>query len=148
MQYQNTSNILRDIQPNAILKATKEVDSSIEIAKSLDLPLHPDPPKNWDSLAAVAILNRYLSPNEGIKLLDAGGEHYSVVLRQLYQLGFTNLTCINLTFKNSFVKNKISFQFGDLTNTPFSKSTFHAITCLSVIEHGMMLKSTSKRCLE
>jgi SAM-dependent methyltransferase len=60
-----------------------------------------------------------------------------VILKQLQQSGFTDLTCINLVFDTSSVKDGIRFLFGDITGTNFTKNKFDAITCLSVLEHGV-----------
>lgn len=122
---------------NGVLRTQAEVNHSIAVAKAFDLPLHMDPVKNWDSLAAWSVITRLVSGKKRAKVLDAGGEYYSVILRQLQQSGFTNLTCINLVFDASSVSEGIRFQFGDITHTHFPKNKFDAVTCLSVIEHGV-----------
>ncbi len=129
---------------NAVLRTYQEVNRSIALTKSLGLPLHVDPFKNWDSLAAWSIINRYFSRRHDAKILDAGGETYSVILKQLQKAGFRDLTCINLVFKTSVIRKGIRFQYGDITQTDFSKSQFDAITCLSVIEHGVDVNSYFK----
>lgn len=124
-----------DIKNNAVLKEVQEYEMAIEILKSMQLPRHPDSPKNWDSLAALSIILKYTDTNSNI--LDAGGEMYSVLLPQLRILGYKNLTCINLAYSGECFQNNIRYETGDITHTRFDDNYFHAISCLSVIEHGV-----------
>lgn len=141
MQNDLTANLdraLKNIKPNAILKRQADVESAVALSNSLDLPIHLDTPKNWDSLAAFAILQQYLSDKTNkTTIMDAGGEDYSVILPQLRKAGYSNFTCVNLVYDSPFVKNGIKYQHGDVTKTDFPDDYFDAITCLSVIEHGV-----------
>jgi len=128
--------LLLDIPPNNVLKKQSEVDEAIRIAKQIGLPLHPDRPKNWDSLAAVSFFLNYCQ-NKASNILDAGGEYYSALLPQLAFLGYRNLTCINLSFKRPLKFGKILFENADLTKTKYNEHYFDGISCLSVIEHGV-----------
>ena len=128
---------LDTVPANGVLKTNAEVNRSIKVMEALGLPLHMDSPKNWDSLAALAILNRFLSNKKAAKILDAGGESYSVILKHLQQFGFKELTCINIACARTSVRGGIQFQYGDITHTDFLRNRFDAITCLSVIEHGV-----------
>lgn len=122
---------------SAVLKYENEYRKATEVTKHLGLNRHPDEPKNWDSLAALlAIL---MHTDEEGKILDAGGERYSVILPQLAALGYQNLFCINLAFKANVQIGSIKYEKGDITKTRFENSYFDAITCLSVIEHGVEL---------
>ena len=47
------------------------------------------------------------------------------------------LKCLNLTFNKRIKRGDIEFIPGDLTKTPFPNNHFDAITCISVIEHGV-----------
>ena len=137
MKVINPSGDWDSIPLNGVLRTKAEADRSIALTKAFGLPLHVDPVKNWDSLAAWSVITRFSAGKKRARILDAGGEFYSVILRQLQQTGFTDLTCINLVFNTSVVKGGIRFQFGDITATNFQKNKFDAIACLSVIEHGV-----------
>jgi len=120
---------------NRTLTSRREWEAAGAEVSRLGLPPHVSPPKNWDSLAALhAILN---STTPAANVLDAGGAKYSQILPWLYLYGYRNLTCINLAFDRPAKWGPIRFEPGDITRTRFADATFHAITCLSVIEHGV-----------
>jgi SAM-dependent methyltransferase len=121
--------------PNETLKVWAQCENSISILKSLQLTLHPDLPKNWDSLAALIMILKHTSNNACI--MDAGGEYYSSILPLLRSLGYKNLIATNLSFVKPVRKNKIRYEPGDITQTRFQDNTFDAVTSLSVIEHGV-----------
>jgi SAM-dependent methyltransferase len=131
------------IQYNAVLKEREEYLNAISVLESLGLPKHPDPPKNWDSFAAFCILVENFD-NKEVRILDAGGEYYSVILPHLATYGFKDLTCINLNFRSDIRNGPIIFKYGDIVNTMFENEYFSAIVCLSVIEHGIDAKSYFK----
>lgn len=121
---------------NTTLKNREEVNLAIKIIKASKLNLHPNvPEKNWDSLIALKIITQ--NTNSSAKILDAGGEMNSSILFWLYQLGFSNLKCLNLQFKKRKKRGRIEFIPGDLTKTPFPNNYFDIVTCISVIEHGV-----------
>ena len=121
-------------EENAVLQTRQEWQFAVEQALTLGLPLHQDPPKNWDSLAALsAILTR---TDSSAKILDAGAERYSVILPWLSLYGYQNLTGINLVF-DQLKQGNILYEYGDLTQTRYESNSFEAITCLSVVEHGV-----------
>lgn len=124
---------------NTVLKTQAEVDASVAEAERLRLPLFSDAAKNWDSLGA---LNELLVrvPRTGL-ILDAGAEVYSRILPWLYLYGYRHLIGNNLVFKEPFSRGSIRFEYGDITATHFPDGHFDAITCLSVIEHGVDLES-------
>ena len=125
--------------PNETLKVWAQCENSISVLNSLQLMLHPDPPKNWDSLAALVMLLKHTSNNACI--MDAGGEYYSSSLPLLRSLGYKNLIATNLSFIKPVVKkNKIRYERGDITQTRFPDNTFDAVTSLSVIEHGVNIE--------
>ena len=122
-------------EENAVLQTRQEWQFAVEQALTLGLPLHQDPPKNWDSLAALsAILTR---TDSSAKILDAGAEMYSVILPWLSLYGYQNLTGINLVFDQPVKQGNILYEYGDLTQTRYQSNSFEAITCLSVVEHGV-----------
>jgi len=123
---------------NRALRNQAEVDASVAEVRKLNLPIFSDAPKNWDSLGALnAILERV--PITG-RILDAGAEVYSRILPWLYLYGYRDLTGNNLVFKEPFNFGSIRFEHGDITKTRFPDGHFDAITCLSVVEHGVDLE--------
>jgi SAM-dependent methyltransferase len=123
---------------NATLKSRTEWQEAFENARTLHVPLHRGPEKNWDHLAAVStILSR---TSTSARILDAGGEFYSNVLPALFVYGYRDLYSINLAFTDPARRGPIRYLPGDITHAPFPNSFFDAITCLSVIEHGVPLE--------
>src|ERR1700730_12004566 len=74
-------------------------------------------------------------------ILDAGAERYSVFLPALNQLGYKDLTAMNLTFGSPEDSGGMRFQYGDITSTGFSDQSYAFVACLSVIEHGVEIES-------
>lgn len=109
----------------------------MEEVLSLGLPLYPVGclQKYWDSLAALSLLLR--STNKNSSILDAGGYYYSPILPWLALYDYTNLVCLNLAFKQPALIGTIRYEPGDLTRTDFPDNSFDAVTCISVVEHGI-----------
>lgn len=124
---------------NAVLKDRDEVDSAVREVTRLRLPVRRDTPKNWDSLAALDCILRNTSPSAAI--LDAGAERYSMILPWLSLYKYRRLYGINLGFERDFRRGPIRFSYGDVTNTDFPDDAFDAVTCLSVVEHGLDLRA-------
>jgi len=124
--------------PNGVLQNTAEWQQATRRGKELRLPLHRSPEKDWDHLAAVyAIANAY---PKSAAVLDAGAEFYSNVLPALFVYGYRNLYGMNLSFTDPARRGPIRYLPGDITRTGFADSFFDAITCMSVIEHGVPLR--------
>jgi len=126
---------------NSALKDGAEIQKAIIEAKRLRLPLHDDQPKTWDSLGALhQILTR---TNPESQILDAGAEWYSTLLPWLSLYGYRNLVGNNLTFDKQNPKHvgPIRYEYGDITSMEFEDSSFDAIACLSVVEHGVEWRS-------
>lgn len=124
---------------NGVLKTCREWGNALEQVKRLGLPPYADLQKNWDSLAALdCILKRN---NRRSFILDAGAESYSMILPWLFLYGYKNLIGINLVFNQPVRRGPIRYEYGDITKTRFKDNTFDAITCLSVIEHGVNLEA-------
>src|SRR6266700_2066103 len=124
---------------NAVLRSRQEWENSVMQVEALGLPLRRDLPKNWDSLATLESILR--KTNSEAKILDAGAESYSVILPWLYLYGYRHLTGINLVFDKPLRRGPICYEYGDITQTRFENDTFDVITCLSVIEHGVNVRS-------
>ena len=122
---------------NAVLKTRKERNSAIRQVKKLGLPLVAALAKNWDSLAALDCILEHV-PRSG-RVLDAGAELYSQILPWLSRYGYEDLEGINLIFDKPRKVGTITYRYGDITRTDYPPSTFDAVTCLSVVEHGVHL---------
>jgi SAM-dependent methyltransferase len=129
---------------NSALKTAAAAADCYRQAREAGLRPHPDPPKNWDSLAA---LHRVLvNGRKQARILDAGGERYSRIGEWLCQYGYHDLDVINLAFDRPFRQGPIRFSPGDCTATEFDDETFDFITCLSVIEHGVPIPAFLGEC--
>jgi|SRR5450756_78688 SAM-dependent methyltransferase len=125
--------------PNGTLQSSAEWRNAFERAKRLHVPLHRGDEKNWDHLAAVfAILSH--TPASA-RILDAGAEFYSNVLPALFVYGYSNLYGINLSFTGPARRGPIRYLPGDITHSTFPDEYFDAVTCMSVIEHGVPLEN-------
>lgn len=130
--------------PNAdwycnILQTKDQWKEALKQVEKLKLKPHLDPPKNWDSLAALDyILNH---TNKNVRILDAGAEYYSVILPWLRKYKYKELFGINITFKDAKKVDGIIYKYGDITKTDFPELFFDVVTCLSVIEHGVNYKA-------
>jgi SAM-dependent methyltransferase len=122
---------------NTTLKSRPDVEEALAQVRRLGLVDHGDLPKNWDSLAALAVVLDHTDPTS--EVLDAGAEYYSPLLPSLSLYGYQNLVGINLAFRKIVRRGPIRYEPGDLTRTRFEPGTFDAITCLSVVEHGVNL---------
>lgn len=125
------------IPMNTTLKSRQEVDDAVQLMSTMGFVPHPDPKKNWDAIGAIGGI--LAKTNSSAWILDAGGELYSPVLPCLYLCGYRNLVAVNLSFKRLHRRGPITYRPGDLLRTPFPDGTFDAISCLSVIEHGVDL---------
>lgn len=122
---------------NAVLQTRSEWEAAFARAKQMHVPLHRGPEKNWDHLAAVSAI--LANTSTGARILDAGAEIYSNVLPALFLYGYRDLHGINLSFTEPTRRGPIRYIPGDLTRTPYSDASFDAVTCMSVIEHGVSL---------
>jgi uncharacterized membrane protein YbhN (UPF0104 family)/SAM-dependent methyltransferase len=121
--------------PTTVLQTVKEWQDATDEARRLRLPLHHDRPKNWDALGAIAAVLAATKPQEPV--LDAGSARYSPVLPWLRLYGYTDLTGINLEFGRTVRRDGVVFRHGDVTDTGLAEGSVGAVTCMSVIEHGV-----------
>ena len=122
---------------NAVLQADTEKNMAVARAVTLGLPSHIERSKNWDSLAALDCILANTRP--GANILDAGAELYSVILPWLFLYGYRKLHGINLAFQERTHRGPIVYDHGDITHTVYEPGSFDAVTCLSVVEHGVDL---------
>jgi SAM-dependent methyltransferase len=148
---------------NSVLKNISEVQQASEQLKSLGLFPHHDWIKSWDTYKMVDIIMRTCKKNSF--LLDIGCNG-SPLLPMFARLGFRNLYGCDLYLKRNisqlsriyhhFYKkeyrpiiemnhsNDYNLSIQDLKRTSFRYESFDCITSLSVIEHGINIRSYLK----
>ena len=134
------------VPPTGVLQSTAMADAAVAEAKRLRLPAHRDRPKNWDALGAVgAVLSLADDGSRSARVMDAGSARYSPVLPwlRLYGLGDApaSLLGINLEFGAPVTRDGVVFRHGDVTATGLPDGSLDAITCMSVIEHGVPVEA-------
>lgn len=127
-----------------LLRDSASWQAAVAECKRLKLPLHRDIPKNWDALGAVGTVLRTVGREAAV--LDAGAARYSSILPWLRLYGLTDLVGINLEFGSQVRRSGVRFRYGDITATDFPDARFDAVTCMSVIEHGVELGPFAAEC--
>lgn len=135
----------RSVPPTGVLGSRGEWETAAAEARRLRLPLHRDKPKNWDALGAVAaVLELADDGSRTARVMDAGSARYSPVLPwlRLYGLGSVpgSLLGINLEFGGVTRRDGVVFRYGDVTATGLPDGSLDAVTCMSVIEHGVPIE--------
>ena len=126
------------VPPTDVLSARADWERACARLRELKLPLHHDKPKNWDALAALSFVLDNVASSGAV--LDAGCARYSTLLPSLRLYGFTDLFGNNLEWSRPTRHGPVRLLPGDMTATSFPDARFDAITCLSVIEHGVPVK--------
>ena len=147
--YAATRPVPVSVPPTGVLQSTAMADAAVAEAKRLRLPPHRDRPKNWDALGAVgAVLSLADDGSRSARVMDAGSARYSPVLPwlRLYGLGGApaSLLGINLEFGAQVTRDGVVFRHGDVTATGLPDGSLDAITCMSVIEHGVPVEAFLK----
>ncbi|HXR41518.1 MAG TPA: class I SAM-dependent methyltransferase [Acidothermaceae bacterium] len=122
-----------------VLSTREDWAAACRQLRELKLPLNHDKPKNWDALAALTFVLDNVDPSGAV--LDAGCARYSTLLPSLRLYGFTDLFGNNLEWSRESHHGPVRLMPGDMTATTFPDARFDAITCLSVIEHGVPIKA-------
>lgn len=120
------------------LKSKQEIQAAFLMIECLGLPQHNDYQKNWDTLKALYYVLK--NTDKSSIVLDAGGGTHSPVLNALSSLGYLNLyACdiVDVNYTPERFSDNIKFSIQNVENTNYPDRFFHAITCLSVIEHGV-----------
>lgn len=134
----------RTVPPTDVLSTAADRDAATAECRRLHLPSHHDRQKNWDALGALSTLVHELEPSSAV--LDAGSARYSPVLPWLRLYGFSDLIGNNLEFGKDVRRGGVTFRYGDITATDFPDGRFDAVTCLSVVEHGVPLPAFFAEC--
>jgi SAM-dependent methyltransferase len=123
---------------NSTLKHAREWQEARAILQAAGLcPYERPPAKSWDALRACNFVLQHLPRCRPV--LDAGGSPgYSHVSSWLARYGFA-VDVINPAFKDDWVdlSTKVRFRCLDATRSGYPDGHFAAVTCLSVIEHGV-----------
>lgn len=140
--YAGSRPIPSSVPVTGVLRTTAMWEAAVTEARHLRLPLHRDLPKNWDALGAVrAVLSLADDGSRAARVMDAGSARYSPVLPwlRLYGLGEASgsLLGINLEFGDPVSRDGVVFRHGDVTATGLDDGSLDAVTCMSVIEHGV-----------
>lgn len=96
----------------------------------------PEWSKSWDVSLTVGLLRDRVARGE--RVLDMGC-HNSEVLWALAKLGYYNLVGCDLDERclSGPFGNTVRYSVQDLSQTTFAEASCKAITCISVIEHGV-----------
>lgn len=125
----------RPMAPTNVLDSRADWQQACRELRELRLPLHHDRPKNWDALIALSFVLENVETKGAV--LDAGAARYSTLLPSLRLYGFTDLVGNNLEWRGTSRHGPVRLVPGDVTATDFPDQRFDAVTCLSVIEHGV-----------
>lgn len=95
--------------------------------------------KSWDVRLALGTIERHL-PDRAAPVLDMGC-YNSEILWALHRDGYRDLAGCDLNPLCRWMPfwHRIRYLEGDLTRTPFPDGRFAALTCMSVVEHGVPL---------
>jgi SAM-dependent methyltransferase len=128
-----------EAQLNTTLKLKTDIGRYIEVAKRMGYVHRHDPPKNWDNVKALDwIMKRH--PNKDAVIMDAGGIPASAFLPSLQNFGYKRLVALDLSNPEpAQYKGDIVYKRGDITDTRYPDNYLDAVSCLSVIEHGVPL---------
>lgn len=143
--YAGSRPVPTSVPPTGVLRSEAMWRAAVDEATRLRLPLHRDLPKNWDALGAVgAVLSLADGGDRTARVMDAGSARYSPVLPWLRLFGLgaedASLLGINLEFGREVRRDGVVFRHGDVTATGLPDGSLDAITCMSVIEHGVPIE--------
>jgi len=120
-----------------VLQGPEEIVMSTAVLKANELiPNEACPPKDWDLQQALGNIDFLKFAKYGnVDVLDMGCQG-SVVLNNCKKMEITGKK-IGIDFVEVPADEGITHVVGDITKTGFEDASFDAITCLSVLEHGV-----------
>jgi SAM-dependent methyltransferase len=122
-----------------------ECDAATAVVEAAGLPSHHDPQKNWDTFKCIAYI--VAEGDRAAPVLDAGAGVRVVAQRWLHQLGYGELYGCDLkptVVKPAYASLGFKMSAQELTGTNYETGFFQAVTCISVIEHGVDLAGFAK----
>lgn len=122
------------------LQTPSEYNSAVKEVRSLGLHPHFFRAKNWDALSALKFILSNTGPSQSV--LDAGGTLYSPLVEWLYLYGYRDLCVCNIEFDAHFRRGPIEYRSADFVDREFEEDRFDVVTSLSVIEHGLDIRTT------
>lgn len=125
-----------------VLQTRSEGKAASTIVDWLRLPSHHDSQKNWDTVKALFHILKLNAPE--LPVLDAGAGTDSVILKWLSKLGYRELYSCDIRPHITKKNAHIHFSVQDITQTNYPDSLFQAVTCISVIEHGISIEAYLK----
>lgn len=138
-EYREIFRFMHRIGGCCTLLTRSEAEACSRLVKALGFPSHHDPQKNWDTLKSLFyVLDK---TNVSSPVLDAGSGGSSAILRWLSALGYQQLYACDIRpiHDRAYRSQGIKFSVQDLSRTDYPDHFFHAVTCISVIEHGVDL---------
>jgi len=126
------------------LQSQGEISAASTIVEWLGLPWHHDCQKNWDTLKCLYYVLKHA--DSASPVLDVGASSGSVILNWLSQMGYAELFACDIREPgvgslSRYRERRIKFSLQDLTKTNYPECFFRAVTCISVIEHGVPLEA-------
>jgi len=124
-----------------VLKNWQEIGEATLGLQRKGLPTHTDTRKNWDQFL---VYETIASQDRNSCIIDLGCSPYCT-LNFLAAMGFKNLYGIDLNIEDSEIENApYRLYRGDITNTPFPSDFFDFAVSISVVEHGVDLRTFFK----
>jgi 2-polyprenyl-3-methyl-5-hydroxy-6-metoxy-1,4-benzoquinol methylase len=145
-----------NLSRNSVLKTSSQVTEAKKHLKALNLFLHHDQSKSWDTYKMIEMLSK---ADRNSFILDVGCND-SPILPMLKRLGFRNLYGCDLVLKPRYSRNfmnaayslykreykpivemhndkPLNLSIQNLEATNYQNDMFDFVTSLSVIEHGI-----------
>lgn len=104
------------------------------LVREAGLKPHQDGAKNWDHFLAFESILKNVDQAETV--LDAGG-YFGTFTPWLVDFGYSNVVVMNKEFKDEVAEGGVKKIKGDITKTILGTASVGAMTCMSVIEHGV-----------
>jgi SAM-dependent methyltransferase len=127
----------------SVLRNSAEVATAETRLRELGLPEHAHVrEKGWDLALAIELIVAQVP--RGGRVLDAGA-NVSPILEDLVLLGYRDLWAVDIVASRRVImrrwltRSPIRFRRRDMTRSGFETASFDAVSCLSVIEHGVDL---------